>query len=56
MKHTGNSLLRPVLHANPVIRPVIDLFGCRAAVEQTLLLSRDRLREVPQAIPLTALF
>lgn len=44
-----------MLQANAVILPVVNLFNGCASVEQTLILTGDCLREMPQPVPLTAL-
>lgn len=54
-KNTGNPLLCPMLHANPVIFTVIDFLRGGPAVEDTFGLARSSLGEVAKSIPLATL-
>lgn len=53
--HTCDAFLGPMLQADSVILPIINLFNGCPSVEETLILARDRLREMPQPVPLATL-
>lgn len=54
--HTCNAFLGPMLQADSVILPIINFFNGCPSVEKTLIIARDRLREMPQPVPLATLF